>query len=106
LVGSRLRPRVFAGPTFGFELSCKVKGAALGMPFHEDCHAPTVGLDTHRSDWGISLGGGVEIILRPLTVILDGRYTHGIRNLNHVPVAGEELMSRAWSFTVGLGRRF
>ena len=56
-VGTVLRPRIFAGPTFGFELSCKVKGVALGMGFDEDCHAPVVGLDTHHSDWGSPSAG-------------------------------------------------
>jgi hypothetical protein len=105
-VGTVLRPRIFAGPTFGFEVSCKVKGVALGTRFDEDCHEPAVGFDTHRSDWGVSVGGGLEIALDPLTVIVDGRYTHGLRNLNADSLTGEELMSRAWSFTVGLGRRF
>ena len=104
--GSRVKPRLFAGPAFGYELSCSVEASVVGVGYKEDCHESTLDIDTHRSDWGFSFGGGLDISLRPFVVVIDGRYTHGLRNLNTDPVAGEDLMSRTWSFTVGLGRRF
>jgi len=98
--------RVFAGPALGFELSCKVSGSILGMEFNEQCNTSAVGLETQTVDLGFSFGGGIDLHFQPFTIVFDGRYTHGLRNLNKDPQGSESLTSRAWTFTVGLGWPF
>ncbi|MGD2121754.1 MAG: outer membrane beta-barrel protein [Gemmatimonadota bacterium] len=98
--------RVFAGPAFGYELSCKVEGSMVGVRFREDCDQPVLGLRTQTVDVGFSVGGGMDFHFLPFTLVVDGRYTHGIRNLNRGSGGSEGLESRAFAFTVGLGWPF
>jgi hypothetical protein len=99
------RPRVYAGPAFGFERSCEVEASTLGVPFKGDCRDPVVGLQTHDRDAGLIVGGAVDITVRPFSIVVDGRYGHGLRNLLVDPGSADELNSRAWSFTFGVGWR-
>lgn len=99
------RPRVYVGPAFGFERSCDVEASTLGISFKGDCRDPMVGLQTHDRDAGLIFGGAVDILVRPFTLVVDGRYAHGLRNLHADSGSADELNSRAWSFTLGLGWR-
>ena len=98
--------RLFAGPALGFQLSCKVNASMLGMNFTEECDDPVVGMQTHTIDLGLSFGGGIDLHLLPATVVLDGRFTRGLRNLKKNSQSSDSLTSRAWVFTVGLGWPF
>jgi hypothetical protein len=104
--GQSASVRVFAGPAFGYQLSCTVSGSAMGMAFRQDCDEPTIGLETRKVDMGISVGAGMDFHLMPFTVVMDGRYTYGLRNLNMASNGSNHLSSRAWSFTVGVGWPF
>jgi hypothetical protein len=104
--GPRASVRVFAGPVVGYELSCTVKGSLVGVRFREDCDQPVLGLRTRTVDVGLSLGGGMDFHILPFTLVMDGRYTHGLRNLNKGSNGSESLTSRAWAFTLGLGWPF
>lgn len=99
------RPRSYAGPASGFERSCEVEASALGVPFKGDCRDPVVDLETHDRDAGLMVGGALDIVVRPFSLVVDGRYGHGLRNLLVDPATADELNSRAWSFTVGAGWR-
>jgi hypothetical protein len=101
--GESASVRLFAGPALGFELSCEVQGSAQGMAFDEKCDEPGLGLETETVDYGFSFGGGVDLYFLPVTVVMDGRYTRGLRNLLRGAAGTESLRSRAWNFTVGLG---
>jgi hypothetical protein len=90
----------------GFELSCEVEGSALGMSFREECNESAVGIRNQTVDLGLNLGGGIDLHFLPLTLVLDGRYTRGVRNLNKNAAISGRLESRAWTFTVGLGWPF
>jgi hypothetical protein len=98
--------RLFAGPAVGYEVSCKVEGSVVGVQFNEDCDQPALGLQIRTIDMGFSVGGGLDIYLQPFTVVLDGLYTHGLRNLNEGSGTSQGLKSRTWGFTVGLGWSF
>jgi hypothetical protein len=101
--GGPASARVYAGPVVGYRLTCTVKGSVLGVGFEEDCDDSTVGLETRSLDVGASVGAGIDLHLQSITVLMDGRYTYGLRNLNRSPDGSQELSSRAWSFTAGLG---
>jgi len=95
--------RVYAGPAVGYRLGCTSKGSAMGVEFEENCDHPLVGLRTRSLDVGASVGAGIDLHLPSITVLMDGRYTYGLRNLNRSPDGSQDLSSRAWSFTMGLG---
>ena len=98
--------RLFAGPAVGFELSCRVTGSVQGRKLEEGCGGPEMGVKSETNDLGFSLGGGMDLHFLPVTLVMDGRYTHGLLNLNKGSVGSESLTSRAWTFTVGLGWPF
>ena len=104
--GRRATVRVFAGPAFGYELSCKVEGSLVGVRFEEDCDQPLLGLRTQTVDVGFSVGSGMDFHFLPVALVVDGRYTHGLRNLNKGSDDSRSLKSRAWAFTVGVGWPF
>jgi hypothetical protein len=104
--GHRASVRVFSGPVVGYELSCKVEGSLVGVRFREDCDQPVLGLRTQAVDVGLSIGGGMDFHFLPFTLVIDGRYTHGLRNLNKGSNGSESLTSRAWAFTLGIGWPF
>jgi hypothetical protein len=104
--GQSASARVFAGPALGYQLSCRVKGSTLGVMFNRGCDEPTIGLETRNLDMGVSVGAGMDFHFLRFTMIVDGRYTHGLRNLNVGSYGSAHLSSRAWSFTVGFGWPF
>jgi len=101
--GKKADVRVFAGPAMAYQLTCRAKGSFMGAMFNQDCDEPALGLDTRTLDVGASVGAGMRFHLVPFTLHLDGRYTHGLRNLNKSPPSSDHLSSRAWLFTVGIG---
>jgi hypothetical protein len=76
------------------------------MAVNEECHEPLIGLRTQRMDLGFSFGGGIDVSLDPVALVVDARYAHGLRNLNKDGDTTNHLSSRAWTFTVGLGWPF
>jgi hypothetical protein len=99
----RASTRVYAAPAVGYRLTCTVKGSAMGVGFKEGCDDPSVGLRTRSLDVGASVGAGLDLHLQTITVLMDGRYTHGLRNLDKSLDGSQDLSSRSWSFTMGLG---
>lgn len=82
-----LQPMVYAGPSAGFRLSCKV--------LEVDCASGTV----KSTDWGAVLGGGVRIGgNKGLT--LEGRYSWGLKDIHDVS-AGVDQKTRTFLALVG-----
>ncbi len=82
-----LQPMVYAGPSAGFRLSCKV--------LEVDCAGGTV----KSTDWGAVLGGGLRIGgNKGLT--LEGRYSWGLKDIHDVS-AGVDQKTRTFLALVG-----
>jgi hypothetical protein len=69
-------PYVFAGPFVGFEVSCKGSFGDLSSDCDEN--------DGSRNeiDYGLTGGLGIHFPMGPGSLLLEGRYTHGLANLN------------------------
>ncbi len=96
---SSVRPVVFAGPVVGFEASCKLEGSSGGVSVSADCADQDV--DTESTDFGVAFGGGVEVDAGGVVLLLDGRYTLGLRDID--AMNGSEAKNRVWSVMAGLG---
>jgi hypothetical protein len=92
-----LRPSLHAGPTFAFEVSCKVSFTAFGDSGTEDCEDDG---DRRKFDPGLGLGGGLDVAFLAGTLMIEGRYTMSLRTLD---ASGDEadVKNRAWSLTFG-----
>ncbi len=76
-----ITPRLYAGPTIGLALSCKVESDTSNDPA-VDCKE-----DVKTYDFGLVLGVGVELGSGPGAFIADLRYLVGFANIND---AGED----------------
>jgi hypothetical protein len=71
-----VNPRLYAGPTFGIALSCKVESdAPEDQPV--DCKD-----DVKSTDYGLVFGIGVELGSGPGAFVADLRYDMGLANIN------------------------
>ena len=94
---STIRPLVFAGPVIGFESKCEVSALGESADCGDDPDDP---VETESTDFGAAIGGGVEFDAGGFTLLFDGRYTLGLRDVD--PGSGSA-KNRAWSFMAGAG---
>ena len=84
---------LFAGPSLGFKLSAKSKTSFDGEDDEEDISDDVAGVD-----FGVVIGAGLEFG----RFVVDGRYTHGLTNLNKAEDNdGVETKSRVFSIMAG-----
>jgi len=69
-------PYVFAGPYVGFEVSCSGTFGDLSGACDENDGS------RKETDFGLTGGLGIHVPLGPGSLLLEGRYTHGLSNLN------------------------
>lgn len=82
-----IQPMIYAGPSAGFRLSCKV--------LEVNCASGTI----KSTDWGAVLGGGLRIGgNKGLT--LEGRYSWGLKDIHDVS-AGVDQKTRTFLALVG-----
>jgi len=102
---SRTHPILYAGPQLAFETRCQVAGEGGSVACQSD--ELEVPLDTHRVEFGLIVGGGLEIPLSAFVMQLDARYNLGLTNINGgTDAASASFKNRGWSFSVGVGRPF
>jgi hypothetical protein len=96
---NELRPTLHVGPSFGFEVGCKISGSDGGTSVDVDCD--DMGLDERRKlDLGLGLGGGLDIAFGAGTLMIEGRYTLGLQTLDTSSDPGD-IKNRAFSITFG-----
>jgi outer membrane protein W len=98
---SQVRPFVFAGPEFAYLISCRAKGTAFGTTVSDDCDQTD--LKVKSTDVGATVGGGLEFMAGRQSVRVDGRYTHGLTDINDDSTDPTKAKNRAFAVTVGVG---
>lgn len=71
-----VQPVLYAGPAFAYEAGCSVTVAGLSI----DCDEG----DRSKLDIGAMLGAGLSFPAGPGALLLEGRFTFGLRNLADV----------------------
>lgn len=101
IADSPFEPRVFAGPTVGFEMNCEIDGEQGGVSATIDCDE--FGLDTKSIDLGVAFGAGLAYAMERFSIIVDGRYDLGLTNLNDSDNVEDDgdVKNRAWQFMAG-----
>ncbi len=85
---------LFAGPSFGFRVSAKSKSSFDGEAEEDE----DISDDLEAVDVGVVVGAGLEFG----RFVVDGRYTHGLTNLNKAEDnLGVEIKSRVFSIMAG-----
>ncbi len=99
--GDGVRPALFAGPSFAYELSCSLDTYPEGTSDPVDCRE--AGLRTKSLDVGVAFGADVEIPLGSGHIVVDGR---GIVGLSSFDDSGEDLDFRNRILSLMVGYRF
>lgn len=93
-------PRLFVGPSIAFETGCDVEAIFGSVSAEDDCE--TADINTKSADFGVVLGGGVDIPAGGVVVTIDGRYDLGVTDIND---DGTDIgaKNRAWEVFAGIG---
>jgi hypothetical protein len=105
LRGTSFSPYLFGGPTVSLEAGCSARDQDGSL----DCDALPGELSDRRStDFGVTGGGGLAFQAGPGAVLVEGRYTIGLTNINQG--VGPEVRNRApmvmAGYAIPIGRRF
>ncbi|MEX1182821.1 MAG: porin family protein [Gemmatimonadota bacterium] len=96
-LGTGFAPYVFGGPAVAFEVGCDFEAGDISV----DCDAEGAEFfERPSTDIGLAAGGGLAFGMGPGAVLLEGRYTWGMTNLNDGPDE-EEVKNRAGYVMLG-----
>ncbi|MCA9737585.1 MAG: porin family protein [Gemmatimonadota bacterium] len=101
----RVRPRVFAGPSIGFEAVCTVTGTVDGEDDEFDCDEEEIDVATASTVYAAVFGAGVDVGTGRWLLGVEGRYDWGLTDLDVDP-GPFELEARTYSILVSLGVAF
>jgi hypothetical protein len=75
--GASAKPYVLVGPSVSFELGCDVESFGQTADCLQD-----LSFDRSKTDVGVAGGVGLEFKLGPGSALLEGRYTHGLTDVD------------------------
>jgi hypothetical protein len=94
-------PYVFGGAAVGLEVKCRLAPTGGTSSQQQDCSDANVGrFDRSTPDFSLVGGGGIAIPMGPGSVLLEGRYTAGMRNIN-ATAGGADMRHRVASVMAG-----
>jgi hypothetical protein len=78
MMGSTFSPYVYGGPSVAFEIRCRttIAGGATADCGDADAFA------RNSTDFGLTAGGGLAFAMGPGALLLEGRYTWGLSDIN------------------------
>jgi hypothetical protein len=85
---SSITPRIYAGPSLAFEMSCDLKVEFDGQSESTPCE-DEIGNGTKSTDYGVFFGAGVDFGLGSGELTLDVLYNLGLANINDSTVENE-----------------
>ncbi|HEX6309412.1 MAG TPA: porin family protein [Longimicrobiales bacterium] len=104
--GASFAPYLIGGPEFAFEVGCDAEIG--GVEF--DCDdAGADSFDRKSFDIGLSAGGGLAFAMGPGALLLEGRYTWGLTNIQDDEQEAELKNRAAYimaGYSIPLGRRY
>lgn len=100
--GSSFAPYIFGGPSFAFEIDCEFEDIDC------DDESITEPVETKGTDIGLTAGGGLAFAMGPGALLLEGRYTWGMTNIDdtqdEVEIKNRSALIMA-GYSIPLGRR-
>jgi len=106
MYGQSFAPYVFGGPEIAFDIGCEQD---LG-PTEVDCEDPAADEFQRKSiDFGLTAGGGLAFAMGPGALLLEGRYTWGLTNIQDIDGEDEVKNRSAYimaGYSIPLGRRY
>jgi hypothetical protein len=94
-------PYVFGGGAVGLEVKCRIAPTGGTSSQQQDCSDANIGrFDRSSPDFSLVGGAGIAIAMGPGSVIVEGRYTAGMRNIN-ATAGGADMRHRVASVMAG-----
>lgn len=94
-------PYLFVGPSFGFEIDCDISVKFGGSENSFDCDDDSVdSFERKKLDVGVTGGLGFQFPAGPGSLLIEGRYTHGLTNLNDSNTDGK-IRNRSYAAFAG-----
>lgn len=96
-------PYAFGGPMVAVETRCRSVIEQDNLTTNLDCDDPASENSFERSviDYGASAGAGISYRLGSGRVLVEGRYTWGLRDIYDGEVEGLEIRNRSAVFSIG-----
>lgn len=95
--GTGIAPYLFGGPSFAFEVGCKVEAGDVSV----DCDEGEGDSGRKSLDLGATAGLGLTFPAGPGALLIEGRYNFGLSNLVDNPIADESVKSRTAAILAG-----
>ncbi|MEO5511126.1 MAG: porin family protein [Longimicrobiales bacterium] len=92
-----ISPYVMVGPTFGFQTGCNAEITSGTDNVSADCQDT---IDTKKFDVGATGVAGVEFKAGPGSILIEGRYTHGLTNISNDDTSNS-LKNRSYAVLAG-----
>jgi opacity protein-like surface antigen len=106
--GSSFAPYIFGGPEVAFDIGCE---ASIGEGDETDCDDDAFGdgpFERKSTDFGLTGGGGLAFAMGPGALLVEGRYTWGLTNIDDnqdpVEIKNRSILLLA-GYSIPLGRR-
>jgi hypothetical protein len=106
--GKKLKPRVYAGPSFAYTL-----GSTLDISVWLANASVDISSLTHKTDFGVVAGAGFDYTLGKGTLTFDVRYQRGFTNVimtgdlyingSRQTISGDDFKNYGFAFMVGYG---
>ena len=97
---SPVTPHFFAGPNFGFEVSCNFTGEGGGVSVSIGCDES--GIESKSFDFGLLFGGGLSIGKGPVAFLVDVAFDFGLSNIDDTAGSSDTIRNRTFMASVGL----
>jgi outer membrane protein with beta-barrel domain len=95
--GSPFAPYLLVGPSLGYEIRCQIEEEVAGQQVTDDCNDDD---PNHKKfDVGVTGGLGFEFAIGAGSLLIEGRYVHGLTDLND----GDSISERNRAFGAFLG---
>lgn len=107
----KIRPYAVMGAELGFKTGSRASLAASAdvpvgiLNMVEQALADEVGENSKSTDIALDLGGGIEIPAGRMSVLVEGIYALGLRNIA-IPAEGENGSAKTRTFLLNVGVRF
>jgi len=100
---SPITPRLYAGPSVAFEMTCKVGASFDGQSVSADCVDEDLetNIQTKSTDFGVFFGGGVDFAVGSGEITFDVLYNLGLTNMNDIPDDPAEFKNRNLQILLG-----
>jgi hypothetical protein len=103
-------PYIFAGPALAFETGCSLEGEVGNVEFEADCDDEDTDFFNRKStDFGVTAGLGFQFQAGPGAILIEGRHTWGLTNLNDDDTDSQKVNNRSFAifagYAIGIGGR-